>query len=335
MGYKTVYREIMRAYEADRDKALAILEQRRGEVYRRIPRLREIETQLTAIGLSLAKQALEDTDGGMLAALRAESLALREERFALLEANHLGADYLTPPYQCAICSDTGFIETGDALPTRCRCLKQRLIDKYYDLSNIKDTLSEENFDTFDLRYYDMQVSEDEGLSPYANMQTIYQTAMQFVLGFGRDFQNLLLYGDTGLGKTFLCNCIAKDLLNAGRTVLYLTAPRLFKVIEDYRFNRDEMEEPDEMLEAVADVDLLILDDLGAEFATVITSAALFDIINQRLINKKPVVISTNLSPPGLQAQYSERIVSRFLGHYKLLKFFGDDIRIRKKYAVRR
>lgn len=334
MGYKTAFREIIRAYEADRDRAEAVTADRRKAVYQQLPRVRDIDARFAATGIALAKMALTG-DEGELAQLKAESQALAQEKAALFKANGIPEDYFVPPYRCVLCSDTGFVDNADGPPERCRCLKQRLINKYYDLSNLKDILAYENFDTFDLRYYSHEVSANEGLSPHANMQTVYQAAMNFVLQFGTGFQSLLLYGETGLGKTFLCNCIAKDLLDQGYTVLYVTAPRLFKVIEDYRFNRDEMEEPDEMVDAVSTVDLLILDDLGAEFATVVTSASLFDIVNQRLLARKPTVISTNLSPSDMETQYSDRIISRFLGHYKMLKFFGDDIRIRKKYAAKR
>ena len=331
MGYRTAFREIMRDYEADRDRAGALLAARRQEAYRKVPRVGDIDTRLTEIGLQLVRQALTE---GATDSLRVESVALRTEKTALLRDCGIPEDYFTAVYRCPDCADTGYTETAEGPPARCRCLKQRLIDKYYDLSNLRDTLTSENFDTFDLRYYSEDISEAEGLSPHVNMQTVYRTAAQFVLQTSV-FQNLLLYGETGLGKTFLCNCIAKDSLDQGRTVLYVTAPRLFKLVEAHRFNREEAEEPDEMLDAVLEVDLLILDDLGAEFSTVITSAALFDLINQRLLAKKPTVISTNLSPSGLEAQYSERIVSRFLGYYKMLKFFGDDIRVMKKYELKR
>lgn len=333
MGYHTAFREIMRAYEVDRDRAAALFAQRRAEVYALLPRVRAIDIRLSEIGLSLARHALAD-DVTLLASLKDESAGLQQEKDTLIAKAGIPGDYFTAIYRCALCRDTGYIPDDSGPPARCRCLKQRLIEKFYDLSNVKNILNEENFDTFDLRYFSTEKVEREGLSPHENMQAVYRAATRFVLRFGTDFRNLLLYGDTGLGKTFLCNCIAKDLLDQGYTVLYVTAPRLFKLVEDYRFNRDEMEEPDETLDAVTDVDLLILDDLGSEFATVITYAMLFDVVNQRLLAKKPTVISTNLSAQELEAQYSGRIMSRVLGHFELLKFFGDDIRVKKKYGKR-
>ncbi|MCL2404419.1 MAG: ATP-binding protein [Defluviitaleaceae bacterium] len=334
MGYKTVYKDVMRSYEASRSKAAAMLDERRAAIYHSFPKIAEIDQQLTAIGISLAKLALAK-DQQALQAARANADMLRQEKAAILAANSVPEDYLTAAYICKACSDTGYTppEPGK-LPQRCSCLKQKLVEAYYSLSNVRGILDEENFDTFDSRCFSPNVIASEGISPLTNMKAIYHVATDFVQDFSTKFDNLLLYGRTGLGKTFICHCIAKDLLDAGHTVLYLTAPRLFKIIEDYRFNRESLNEPDEMLDAVADVDLLILDDLGAEFVTVVTSSALFDIINQRLLSRKPMIISSNLSPHELENHYSERIVSRFSGYYRMIKFFGEDIRTNKMYGGR-
>jgi len=330
MSYKTVFKNIMRAYEADRDRAAALLKQRREEVYLRLPRIKEIDEETSQASIKVARQILTEGEKSqeLIANLRHKNAMLKKERDELLSANDIAEEYFTNIYRCNICQDTGYTAQRE----RCQCLKQRLIDKYYDLSNIRGLLEVENFDTFDLRYYSQNVIPSEGISPHQNMKLVYRVALDFVTHFGETFQNLLFYGDTGLGKTFLCNCVTKDLLDKGHTVLYVTAPRIFKMVEDYRFNRDEMDEPDYVIDAVTDVDLLILDDLGAEFSTVVTSAALFDIINQRLLAKKPTVISTNLSPAEFETNYSDRIVSRFLGYYKMSKFYGDDIRAKMKYG---
>ncbi|MCL2572359.1 MAG: ATP-binding protein [Defluviitaleaceae bacterium] len=334
MGYKSVYREVMRDYESLREQAQELLDQRRGVLYAKAPRVKEIENEVKAIGLTLVKLALAGDEKGIEKA-RNQVAALELEKKNAIAAAGIGEDYLAAVYQCNECEDTGYkaVAAGQ-IAERCSCLKQRLIEAYYSLSNIKGVLQDENFDTFDYRCFNPAVNEAEGLSPLVNMQAVYRIATNFVQDFDTSFNNLLLYGRTGLGKTFVCHCIAKDLLDAGHTVLYLTAPRLFKVIEDYRFNRDAQAVPDEMLDAVTDVDLLILDDLGAEFVTVVTSSALFDIINQRLLAKKSTVISTNLSPTELERSYSERIASRFTGYYRMIKFFGDDVRVRSKYGGR-
>jgi len=326
MSYKTVFRDVMRAYEADRDRNAALLRERKEEVYTKIPRLREIDIEIAEAGIKAARQILDGND--TIKELHKHSTKLLKEKKNLVAKNGIAEGYLTDIYNCYYCHDTGYIINSE----RCRCLKQRMINKYYDLSSIKGLLEVENFDSFDLRYFSENIIASEGRSPYQNIQRIYRIAMDFIERFGDEFQNLLFYGDTGLGKTFMCNCVAKELLDRGHTVLYVTAPRIFKLVEDYRFNRNEMEDPDYAIDAVTDVDLLVLDDLGAEFSTVVTNAALFDIINQRLLAKKPTLISTNLSLVEFEAQYSARIFSRFLGNYQMSKFIGDDIRAKKKYG---
>lgn len=332
MRHKNTLRDIMREYEQIRSQTETQRDQRIEDIYRSIPRLAEIDQALKEQGLGLARIALSG-DADKANESRATSAKLRKERHTLLEKNKISENYFTPDYRCNVCKDTGYTIFAPGIPANpCVCLKQSLIDEYYSLSNMKEILQEENFETFDIRLFSEETLKSEGLSPRQNMENNYRHATSFVQKFGKKFQNLLLYGKSGLGKTFICHCIAKDLLDEGQTVLYLTAPRLCKIIETHRFNRDSLSEPEEMLDTVDQVDLLILDDMGTEISTIITSAALFDIINQRLLMRKPTVISTNLTPDGLEAQYSERILSRFLGHYHMIKFFGEDIRAKKKYG---
>jgi len=327
MSYKTAFRDVIRDYEMDRDKSTALQKKRKAEVYESLPKLKTLDEAISQSALMAAKQILAAGEKTQeIEKWLTKSQNLIAEKKQLLADKGVPEDYLNEIHQCNVCNDTGYVEN-----LRCRCLKQRMIDKYYDLSNIRDLLEVENFENFDIRYYSKTIDPSVGMSPYQNIQRIYRISADFVREFDSSFQNLLFYGDTGLGKTFMCNCIAKDLLDAGHTVLYVTAPQIFKLVEEYRFNRNNMEEPDYVIDAVTDVDLLVLDDLGAEFNTVVTSAALFDIINQRLLAKKSTVISTNLSLVEFEAQYSARIFSRFLGHYRMSKFIGDDIRAKKKY----
>ncbi|MCL1878605.1 MAG: ATP-binding protein [Defluviitaleaceae bacterium] len=325
MRFKNAYRKVMREMQAERDRADALHDARRKEIYKKVPRLAEIDRELGEIGIQIARFAISG-DSDAIALGREKTDALKEERLILMQKSFRGKKDLAK-YNCKKCSDTGYI----GIPaTACVCLKQRLINEYYSLSNLREVLRDENFGTFDMQLFSEKIVENEGLSPRMNMETVFRVTNKFVKNFDAEFNNLLLFGDTGLGKTFVCHCIAKEILDRGRTVLYLTVPRLCKVIEDSRFNR--ISAPDEMLEAVDDVDLLVLDDLGTEISTIITSAALFDIINQRLLTRKHTVISTNLTTNELATQYSDRIVSRFLGNYQMVKFFGEDIRVKKKYG---
>jgi len=326
----------MREYEAARDESRLLLQSRREELYAKLPRVKEIDDELASTGIQLARAILEKTttaraEGIEKAEGREGRDRLQMEKAALMRENGFAENYLSPAYKCARCQDTGYITVAGAMGTKkCGCLRQKLVDAYYQQSNLGEVLKRENFDQFDFRFYSNEVDEQFGLSPGKNIQAVYKKCTDFIQAFDTDPQNLLFHGKTGLGKTFLCNCVAKDLLDMGKSVLYVTAPRIFKKIEDFRFNRDAQDNPDTQLELLYEVDLLIIDDLGSEFSTVITNTELFNIINSRGLERKPVIISTNLSRNELKNAYSDRIVSRLNGLYEWLRFFGDDIRIEKK-----
>ena len=327
MGYQTVLRDIMKDYEKRRERGQALRAERLEQAYAAAPRLREIDGELRLTGLNLARLVINGKPGEAEAA-KAANAKLRAEKSAIIARMGLPEDFLESDgvFECEKCRDTGFVDGA-----MCSCLKQRLVERYYDLSNARNAIKDENFGTFSLKYYSGQVAASEGVSPLEKMRMIHRTCVDFVAKFGEDFTNLLFYGDPGLGKTFLCNCVAKELLDRGKTVLYVTAPQIFKAVEEYRFNREAMAAPDETVGALTEVDLLIIDDLGTEFPTVLTASELFNVINTRLLQKKPTVISTNLSPADFQNRYSERITSRLFGYYKRLKFIGEDIRAAKKY----
>jgi DNA replication protein DnaC len=329
VNYKTALREVLREVETSREQAENAFALEREKFFKKNPRLAEIEKKLNELGLLLSRLALSG-DLTALENLRREMATLKNEKNTIISRKRFKN---SPNYNCKNCNDTGYIQEIVGLPsTACTCLKQRLIEKCYSLSNMRGVLQNENFANFDISLFSTDIFENEGLSPRVNMEQNYKIAVKFVQEFDSEFKNLIFYGESGLGKTYLSHCIAKDLLDAGKTVLYLTVPRFCKIIEDARFNRDSLAAPEEMLSAADDVDLLVLDDLGAEISTMVTSAAIFDIINQRLLTRKATVISTNLSHNGLVSQYTERIVSRFLGNYEMKKFFGEDIRIKKKYG---
>jgi len=325
-----LYGKVLESLALKRAKAESLAEDRRSEAYESIPELGQIDNELGKIGISLARYSLSN-DAGKLNKAKQDATRLKKRKSDLLNRSGIGEDRFRPVYSCAECSDTGFVEARGGGFSRCRCLKQMLIDEYYSASNMRESLTRENFEMFDVRLFSSEIDKIEGLSPRTNMENIFRHASCFVENFGNEFRNLLFYGEPGLGKTFMCNAIAKDLLDTGRTVLYLSAPRLCKIVDEYRFNRDSHAESKELIETVDEVDLFILDDLGTEFPSVTSSAALFDMINERILRRKPTVISTNLDPDDMSGQYSERLVSRFFGMFDVLRFFGDDVRVKIKY----
>lgn len=330
MANSAIFKQLMKDYEANRIKASHLYEKRLAEIYEKEPRIEQIDNELSGVGLAITKLALGGASDkkAQLQLLKQKSDELAAEKKELIKKTGFKTSYLTHIYRCNICKDTGFVENE-----RCKCLKQRLVEKYYEMSNLNKVLKNENFDAFDLSYYSDETDPKSGISPKANIEKNWTTCLKFVKNFDTKFQNLLFYGTTGLGKTFLCNCIAKELLDNGKTVIYVTAPHLFKMVEEFRFNRSEEDDPGQYMEMIMTVDLLIIDDLGTEFSTSVTKSELFNFINTRLLNRKHTIISTNLMPSHFEEQYSDRITSRLFGEYTLLRFIGKDIRLQKKYNM--
>jgi len=319
-------REIEMEYEETRQNNAMDLENRKRVIFAQIPRLEEIDFEIKSLGLKLYKIALSGDDvKSKIDELRAEQKKLLETKKALLIANGFPEDELSERYVCSICRDTG---SHDAKP--CVCYKKKLIEKAYQQSNLSALLTHQSFDTFDLSLYSDEVDADFGMSPKEYMHNILDVCREFVKNFDTKSQNLLFWGDPGLGKTFLSTCIAKELIATNHSVIYETAYKTFSMLEELKFKRSDNEEKLRFkVDKLYSCDLLILDDLGSEFATQYTTAALFDIINSRLIAGKKTVINTNLSIGELKNKYGERVVSRLYGHYQVLNFIGSDIRIDK------
>ncbi|MCL1996387.1 MAG: ATP-binding protein [Defluviitaleaceae bacterium] len=321
-----IYKDIMQDIEMEKAKAQNEQDMRKQQVYASIPRIQEIDQQISDIGIKFARLALGAKDiDREIEQLKSEIFALKEERQTLLKARY-SANYLELQNICSQCQDIGHVNG-----IRCRCIKSRIINKYLQISGFGNVLEYENFDHFDLRYFSEEKDIATGISPREQMQGAFKAAMDFVYNFDVKYTNLLFYGGAGLGKTFLCHCIAKDTIDRGIPVLYTTANRLAKNMENARFNKEE-HDPTE-LELYYTSPLLIIDDLGTEFSTIVTQSEIFDVINNRLMGKRATVISTNFSYKDMQDVYSERIVSRLFGEYKTFKFIGNDIRIAKKAKV--
>jgi DNA replication protein DnaC len=318
----TEYRNIRQANERKR-------RERREKVSRELPRVIRIERDLSLLGIELSR-IIVSPPGGVspeqkAADLRGEMNALRDERAALFAESGLAADYLSPIYTCKLCRDSGF-----AGGQKCSCYKNKLVARLSELSGLSAQSRGDDFDKMDLRWYSDETDRTYGVSPRAKMGLVKDLCRKYAANFGPNSGSLYIYGNTGIGKTLLCNCVANELIRKGFVVLYFTASQMFKIIEDNRFNRSD--ENSEVLSLMYSGDLLIIDDLGTEFSTAVTEADFFNIINIRMINRKPVIISTNRDPLDLNKYYSERIASRIVGNYTPLSVFGDDVRWKMKYS---
>lgn len=320
------YDIIMRAYEQkqlrNRDRQM----RRYEEVYNAIPNLREVENSISALSVQKARQLLEG-ERSALSSLKEEIQVLIEQRRRLLIEGGFSADYLEMTYECPDCKDTGYIDN-----CKCHCFKKATIDLLYAQSNLKNILQRENFYTFKLNYYSKNyVDAKTGRTSFDIAKDALQTCHDFTDHFSEQFQNLLLYGDTGIGKTFLANCIAKELMDQTYSVIYFTAFELFDIFAKSKFQKDES--ADAMYEHIFDCDLLIIDDLGTELANSFTVSQLFLCLNERILREKSTIISTNLSLESIVDLYSERTFSRITSHYTMLRLAGDDIRIKKKLLI--
>lgn len=319
------YEQLMSKYYDKQLRSRHIFEKRQKEVQNAIPALLQLDDEIRKISMEHARASLSETPHSVsLSELISHITKQKEE---LLLSNGFPADYLKPIYECKDCQDTGYLENG----RRCHCFEKEIVNFLYSQSNLQDILERENFSHFKLSFYpDDYTEESTGLTPRDNMQGILTAVKDFIRGFGRETKNLLLYGNTGVGKTFLTNCIAKELLDQSYTVVYLTSIKLFDILETYKFDRElSQTEKNASLTYILDSDLLIIDDLGTELNNSFTSSQLYQCIDSRLNHRHATIISTNLSFDDLREQYSERIFSRITSNYTLLKITGDDIRLKK------
>ncbi len=322
----TQYDEIMREYYRKQTEDRHEQEERIRLASEAVPELSAIDRQIASLSVSSARKALEGDENALLH-LREDIKALSDRKVALLTSHGYPADYLEMHYHCPDCQDTGYIGQE-----KCHCFRQAVIDLLYTQSNIREILEEENFDHFSFRYYsDTAVSPATGLSSLATMKKLVGECMDFIRNFDTEFQNFFFYGDTGVGKTFLSHCIARELLKTAHSVIYFSAFELFDLLGRTTFQRTETEEETKNMHAyIFDCDLLIIDDLGTELTNSFISTQLFLCINERLARRKSTIISTNLGLNVFRDTYSERVFSRITSSYKMRKFFGDDIRILKK-----
>lgn len=320
------YNQIIREYDRRKLQNKHALDKRVEEAYQAIPELRLLEEQIISISARSGRMALRGDDSA-LTELKLQSAALKARQLELLAANGFPKDYLEMQYHCSRCKDTGYIDNE-----KCNCFKQAISDLMYSGSNIKNILAMENFNKFSFLYYsDDYIDDTIGLSPLSNMQKVVANCKNFIRHFNKNHDNLLLLGNTGVGKTFLANCIAKELLDRGNTVIYLTSFRLFDILEKYKFSKDEGSsyEASNQFEYILDCDLLIIDDLGTELNNAFTNSQLYLIINERLLRQKSTVISTNLSLTNINSTYGERIFSRIVSSYSVQRIIGEDIRLHK------
>ena len=303
---------------------------RRREIYAAIPRVAEIDRQLRRTIVDIIAASLRQGNDPVpaIGVIRDKNLDLQAERAELLVAHGYPADALDDKPACPKCNDTGW--RGAVM---CQCLKDLCAqEQIKELSKLLD-LGEQSFDTFSLDVYSPSPWRGSGISPRENMEMVYEICLNYAQKFGRFyFNNLFLSGAPGLGKTFLSACIARTVSENGFSVVYDTAVNIFSRFEDKKFSRDaeDTREARDETRRYLSCDLLILDDLGSEMTTPFVQSALYTLINSRLTADRRTVISSNLSMEDVRRRYAPQIASRLEGEYRVLPFFGEDIRLLRK-----
>lgn len=323
MKDEKIINKILSEYENLRITAAAERKKRIEEVYKKYPQIDEIDNEINRLGFKNMTDIIKNPEkkNEYNKSLHESIKSLEEKRNKIISENNIAPDFDKYNYRCKICSDTGYDENGG----KCICFRQKLINEAYSMSNMSEMIKKQNFDTFSLSYYKKDKGE-EGISPYENMEKIVTHCKKMCENFESESKNMLFYGPTGLGKTFLSSAIAKEIMDSGKTVVYLRATKLFSVYEDYRFGRNGDKS---VIDNIYNADLLIIDDLGTEPNNNNNLSFLFDVVNERIANNKKIIINTNLGLSELTKMYSMRFTSRLYEYFKMYKFFGEDIRLQK------
>ncbi len=327
MGYslEVIQRARTRLAEAKADRE-SENQQHLAAAYEQIPRLREIDRQLR-LTMAQAAQAVFTQGGDAKAAMedaRQKNLSLQRERESLV-AMYFEEGYLDDSPVCDKCGGSGYIGA-----TMCECLTELCRqEQKKELTFLN--VGRESFDQFRLDYYPDRVDPKWGVNIRTVMEKTYQTCRKYAYGFNEKAGNLLFSGDTGLGKTFLSACIARTVADRGYSVVYESANHMFTKMERAKFNGDE--DAREEVQKYTHCDLMIVDDLGTEMAGQFVTAALYSLINDRLLSGKATIISTNLNTEGINQRYSAQIASRLRGSFLRVAFLGDDIRVKKNWGL--
>lgn len=320
------------ALEDERRENQAEQQRRTDLIYHRIPEIESIDRRMRSqmsdlVRLTLSKPA---DLSHRLEKLQKENLDLQMRKAELLHAQGFPIDYLDEIVSCKVCGDTGMVDGR-----LCACMERRYNRELTKELSVLLRSGDESFERFDLSLYPDTPEQESGVSARSAMRIVFSACRGFADSFPdvpANLRNLLLRGDSGLGKTYLSACIARSVAERGYSVCYDTASAALEAFEKQKFSRipEEAEAAALRAERMLSCDLMILDDLGTEMPTPAAASALYTLINTRLTRSLHTVISTNCSDDELRRRYSPQICSRLFGEFLELPFYGNDIRLMKR-----
>lgn len=320
MGYsRENIKKIKERFAEKRRAARTQSERRTEELEQKYPELKKLDSVIRETGVRIVEAAISGGD------VKAKMEQLEREydenigyRRVFLKTYGYPDDYFDVKYDCTLCSDEGFDESGKM----CVCMKRELALATYESSGIGKLIAKQSFDNFKLDYYRAGAERE-------NMRLVLEKCKDYAADFGsKTCEHMLFCGNTGLGKTHLSTSVAKCVIDRGFDVVYETAQGMFDDFEREKFTRDYSAPRQQSTEKYFSCDLLIIDDLGTELKSQFTISCLYNIINTRLNNDKSMIISTNLERGKLRERYEDRITSRLFGEFSVLPFVGEDIRIK-------
>lgn len=289
----------------------------REKVYSTHPLLAELDKKSSALAVEYTKRLIEGEDVKAEMTQMLSHISSQKEDY--LKSIGLTSSDFEPKYSCTLCDDSGVIDGK-----LCRCFKLRIIEENFKNSNIGAFLKNQSFENFSLDYYDNKEVAGYPFTPRQAMERIFSVCTDFADNFDKQKKGLFMTGATGLGKTFLSTCIARELLKKGKSVIYISAVEFFKRVEASRFDLHNSD-----IDLFENCDLLIIDDLGTEPPGAYATAVFSDILDKRIMNEKMMILSTNFSDMDMEKMYGQRVSSRISGYFKVLFFIGDDIRVQR------
>lgn len=310
-------KEAQRQTASARQRAVTLAERRRQAAAAAIPELGPLEGKARSLGVRLVQLAAAGADKAARAEVRAQRAQAQAELETLLADHGYGPASLEPAFECPLCRDTGVVDGR-----MCACVARRARQLRREEIAKESPLSLCDFGSMELRYYPDEPDEATSVSIREEMRETLAALRDYAERFDMKSTSLLICGNAGLGKTHAALAIAQTVLEKGYDAVYISAQSLFGQLE-----RDRFADDCPLMEAVLEADLLVLDDLGTEYVSAYVLSCFYDLLNTRLLEKRPTVYTTNIvDGKAFEARYTEKIASRLAGSCEPVLFLGQDIR---------